>query len=47
MPTPPARWGEFRLARQLLEELRFPDELILNTDLARLKAFLSLPARWE
>ena len=43
----PSQVGEFRLARQLLEELRFPDELILNTDLARLKAFLSLPARWE
>ena len=37
----PSQVGEFRLARQLLEEL------ILNTDLARLKAFLSLPARWE
>ena len=43
----PSQVGEFRLARQLLEELRFPDELSLNTDLARLKAFLSLPARWE
>ena len=35
-----ALWGDFALAQSLLEELDFPDELILNNDVQKLKAFL-------
>lgn len=36
----PSFVGDFDLARKLLEELGFPEELILNNDLDKLKAFL-------
>lgn len=36
----PSAVGDFTLAYQLLKELAFPDDLIINNDLAKLKAFL-------
>ena len=36
----PSTVGDFALAQSLLEELDFPDELILNNDVQKLKAFL-------
>ena len=36
----PSAVGDFTLARQLLEELGVSDEMILNTDLEKLKDFL-------
>ena len=36
----PSFVGDFALARKLLEEIGFPEELILNNDLETLKAFL-------
>ena len=36
----PCTVGDFALAQALLEELDFPDELILNNDVQKLKAFL-------
>lgn len=36
----PSAVGDFTLAYQLLEELNFPDELIVNNDIAKLKLFL-------
>lgn len=36
----PCTVGDFRLAQSLLEELDFPDELILNNDVQKLKDFL-------
>lgn len=36
----PGTVGDFTLAQALLEELNFPDELILNNDVQKLKAFL-------
>ena len=38
----PSQVGEFRLARQFLEELGVDESLVLNSDLAKLKAFLGL-----
>lgn len=38
----PSRVGEFTLARQLLEEVDFDPELILNTSVAKWKAFVGL-----
>ena len=36
----PGTVGDFSLAQAMLEKLEFPDELILNNDLQKLKAFL-------
>ena len=36
----PSFVGDFTLARQLLEEMNVPDEIILNNDIEKLKAFL-------
>ena len=36
----PSFVGDFSLAEKLLEEIGFPEELILNKDLEKLKAFL-------
>lgn len=36
----PGTVGDFTLARALLEELDFPDSLIINNDLEKMKAFL-------
>lgn len=38
----PSWVGEFTLAEKLLEETGFEEDLILNTDIAKLKAFLGL-----
>ncbi len=39
----PSYVGDFTMARALLEEIGMPDELILNNDLDKLKAFLLAP----
>ena len=36
----PSQVGDFSLARPFLERLNFDEELILNNDAAKLKAFL-------
>ena len=39
----PSYVGNFTMAQALVEEIGVPDELILNNDLDKLKAFLLAP----
>ena len=39
----PSYVGNFAMAQALVEEIGVPDELILNNDLDKLKAFLLAP----